>query len=33
MAVFIKASILQQFDLKYHIQIKTNTSGYTIEEV
>ena len=30
---FIKASILQHFDLKSHIQIKTHMLGYTIDVV
>ena len=30
---FIKALILQYFDLKNHIWIKTDASGYTISEV
>ena len=30
---FTKASILQHFDLEYHIRIKTNVSGYAIGEV
>ena len=30
---FIKAPILQHFDLECYIQIKTNASGYTISEV
>ena len=30
---FIKALILQHFDLKSHIQIKTNILGYTIGRV
>lgn len=30
---FTKALILYHFDLQYHIQIKTNVLGYTINEV
>ena len=30
---FIKAPILQHFDLESHIRIKTNVSGYTISRV
>ena len=30
---FVKAPILQNFDLKSHIQIKTDASGYTIDKV
>ena len=30
---FIKAPILQHFDLKSHIRIETNVSGYTISGV
>ena len=28
--IFIKILILQHFDLKYHIRIKINLSGYVI---
>ena len=31
--VFTKIPILQNFDLKYYIQIETDTSGYAISEV
>ena len=31
--VFNKAPILQHFDLKCHIRIETNMSGYTINRV
>ena len=30
---FIQALILQHFELERHIQIETNASGYTIDEV
>lgn len=30
---FIKAPILQHFDLEYYIQIKTNVSGYAIRSI
>lgn len=30
---FIKVSIIQQFYLEYHVQIKTNASDYVIKEV
>ena len=30
---FLKAPILQYFDLEYHIRIETNASGYAIGEV
>ena len=31
--VFTKVQILQHFDLKYHIQIETNISGYAIGSI
>ena len=31
--IFIKTLILNYFDLKYHIQIKTNTSDYIIGRI
>ncbi len=31
--MFVKSPILNHFNLKCHIQIKTDTSGYTISKI